>query len=95
MTRAVRPSDQVIEYARRLAPEPRRAIRHGIAELRHERGDLRALEGTLAGFYRLKVGRYRLIFSYAAGETIDVIFVEERQLVYELFEAQFIKQLKS
>jgi mRNA interferase RelE/StbE len=95
MTRVVRPSIQVVEYAKRLAPEPRRAIKHGLAGLRKERGDIRALEASLSGYYRLRVGHHRIIFSYAADGAIEAVFLEERQLVYELFEAQFIKRLKS
>jgi mRNA interferase RelE/StbE len=95
MSRIVRPSTQVIEYARRLAPEPRRALKHALAELREERGDIRALEATLSGYYRLRVGRHRIVFNYATDGAIEAIFVEERQLVYEVFEAQFIKRLKS
>ncbi len=94
MTREVRPSRQVIDFALRLAPEPRRAIKKALAELRHERGDIRALEANLSGYYRLRVGRHRLIFGYAADGAIEVIFVEDRQLVYEVFEAHFIKRLK-
>jgi mRNA interferase RelE/StbE len=95
MSRVVRPSAQVIEFARRLAPEPRRAVKHGLAGLREERGDIRALEGNLSGYYRLRIGRHRIVFSYASDGAIDAVFIEERQLVYELFEAQFIKRLKS
>lgn len=95
MNRVVRPSAQVIEYARRLAPEPRRAIKHALAELRQESGDIRSLEGNLVGYYRLRVGRHRIVFSYAADGAIEAIFIEERQLVYELFEAQLIQRLKS
>ena len=95
MIRVVRPSTQLVEYAKRLAPEPRRAIKHALAELRHERGDIRALEANLSGYYRLRVGRHRIIFSYATDGAIEAIFLEERQLVYEIFEAQFIKRLKS
>jgi mRNA interferase RelE/StbE len=95
MIRGVRPSTQVIEFARRLAPEPRRAIKHALAELGNERGDIRALEANLSGYYRLRVGRHRIIFSYAADGAIDAVFLEDRQLVYEVFEAQFIKRLKT
>lgn len=95
MSRIVRPSAQVIEFARRLAPEPRRALKHALAGLREERGEIRALEATLSGYYRLRIGRHRIIFSYATDGAIDAIFVEERALVYEVFEAQFIKRLKS
>ncbi len=94
MNRIVRPAVQVIEYVRRLAPEPRRAIKRALMDLRHESGDLQALEGNLSGYYRLKVGRHRLIFAYAKDQAIEVVFIEERSLVYEVFEAEFIKKLK-
>jgi mRNA interferase RelE/StbE len=95
MNRVVRPATQVIKYARRLAPEPRRAVKHALSGLRQERGDIQALEGNLAGYNRLRVGRHRIIFSYAADGAIEAIFIEERQLVYEVFEAQLIQRLKS
>lgn len=94
MNRIVRPAVQVIEYVRRLAPEPRRAIKRALMDLRHESGDIQALEGNLSGYYRLKAGRHRLIFAYAQDEAIEVVFIEERSLVYEVFEAEFIKKLK-
>lgn len=95
MSRTLRTALQVIEFTRRLVPEQRRAIKTALRELRHERGDLRALEGTLAGYYRLRVGRFRLVFAYASDGAIEVIFIEERGLVYEVFEAEFVKRLKS
>jgi mRNA interferase RelE/StbE len=95
MSRIVRPSTQVIEYARRLAPKPRQAVKHALAELREERGDIHSLEANLSGYYHLRVGRHRIIFNYAAEGAIEAIFIEERHLVYEVFEAQFIKRLKS
>ena len=95
MNRVVRPSVQVIAYARRLAPEPRRAVKQALTDLREERGDIRALEGNLVGYYRLRIGRHRVIFTYVADGAIEAIFIEERHLVYEVFEAQFIKRLIS
>jgi len=95
MNRVLRPAVQVVEFAKRLAPEPRRAIKHALQDLVAERGDIRALEGTLSGYYRLRVGKYRIVFAYASDGAIEVIFIEERLLVYELFEAEFIKRLKT
>ena len=95
MNRVLRPAVQVVEYARRLAPEPRRAVKHVLQELRAERGEIRVLEGSLAGYYRLRVGRFRIIFAYAADGAIEAVFMEERSLVYEVFEAEFIKRLKA
>ena len=94
MIRIVRPALQVVDYVRRLAPEPRRAVKNALKELGQEHGDLRALEGTLAGYYRLRVGRHRIIFGYAADGAIEAVFIEERSIVYEIFEAEFIKKLK-
>ena len=95
MTRHLRTAIQVIAFAQRLAPEQRRAVKRALQELRQERGDLRALEGVLAGYYRLRVGKFRLIFAYVPDGSIEVIFMEERSLVYEVFEAEFVKRLKS
>ena len=95
MSRVVRVSAQIIAYAGRLAPEPRRAVKHALAALREERGDICILEANLSGYYRLRVGRHRIIFTYAPDGAIEVIFMEERQLVYEMFEAHFIKRRKS
>lgn len=95
MNRVLRPAVQVIDFAKRLAPEPRRAVKHALQELRAERGDIRALEGNLAGYYRLRVGRFRIIFAYATDGAIEAVFMEERSFVYDLFEAEFIKRLKS
>ena len=86
---------QVTDYARRLAPETRRAIKHALKALGSDRGDIRVLEGNLTGFHRLRAGRHRLIFAYSANGSIDVLFIEERRLVYEIFEAEFIEKLKS
>ena len=94
MIRVIRPAVQIIYYVRRLAPEPRRAIRHALKELAHDRGDINALEGTLAGYYRLRVGRHRIIFRYAADEAIEAVFIEERSLVYDVFEAEFVSKRK-
>ena len=93
--RSVRISIQVISYSKRLAPEPRRAVKGALEDLRSEKGDFRALQGNLAGYYRLRVGSHRIIFCYEPEGAIEVIFIEERALVYELFESQFIKRLQS
>ena len=92
---SLRPSAQIVDFTRRLAPEPRRTIKQALLGLRKERGDIRELEGSLAGYYRLRVGRFRIIFGSAKDNAIEAILIEERQLVYELFEAEFIKKLKS
>jgi mRNA interferase RelE/StbE len=94
MTRVLRPALQVVDYVRRLAPDPRRTVKLALKGLANEQGDIRALEGTLAGYYRLRAGRHRILFIYAGDGAIEAVFIEERSLVYEVFEAEFIKKLR-
>jgi mRNA interferase RelE/StbE len=94
MSGELRVAVQVIGYARRLAPEPRRDVKRALQDLRRGKGDIRTLEGALAGYHRLRIGRHRLFFSYADDGAIEAVFMEERSLVYELFEAEFIRRLK-
>ncbi len=87
--------EPVYEFARRLPPEHRRAVKQALKGLRREQGDIRALEQNLSGYYRLRIGKYRLIFRYADAKSIEAIFLEERSMVYEVFESQFLAKLKS
>lgn len=57
-------SDQVLNFARSLAPEPRRSLRLALRGLEDDRGDIKQLEGDLAGWCRLRVTSYRVIFRY-------------------------------
>ena len=94
MTQTVRPALQVVDCVRRLAPTPRRAIKQALKDLAREKGDISALEGILSGYNRLKAGRHRVIFSYDAEGAIEAVFVEDRSVVYEIFEAEFVMKLK-
>jgi mRNA interferase RelE/StbE len=86
---------QVVDFVRSLAPEPRQDIRRGLKNLENEAGDIRALEGELEGFYRLRVLRYRIIFFYhirGKSRTIRCVYAAPRGIVYEVF-AQKIREL--
>ena len=64
-----------------------RQLRLALRQLSRERGDIKALEGPLKEYLRLRVGDYRMIFRYSTkGKVIHCIFAERRDLVYELFE---------
>jgi mRNA interferase RelE/StbE len=86
---------QVVDFVRSLAPEPRQAIRRSLKNLENEEGDIRALEGELEGFYRLRVLRYRIIFFYhirGKSRIIRCVYAAPRGIVYEVF-AQNIREL--
>lgn len=95
MATKVELSEQVARYVARRAPEPRRQLRTALRALTKERGDIRALEGRLENYHRLRVGGYRVIFAYrfvGKQRTIQCIFAERRNVVYEVFE-QLRRQL--
>lgn len=87
----VRLEDQVVDYLRKCSPQPRRAIRGGLRALQHEKGDIKALTGELEGFYRLRIGKFRLIFWYQTKGThrwIECLYIAERSWVYEVFQSR-------
>ena len=81
-------SEQVLNFVRSLAPKPRRTLRLGLRGLEEERGDVKQLEVELAGWCRLRVQSYRVIFRYemeGSQRVARCVFAERRALVYELF----------
>jgi mRNA-degrading endonuclease RelE of RelBE toxin-antitoxin system len=71
-------------------------LREALRALGRERGDIRALEGPLENYHRLKVGGYRIIVAYkvsAKRRTIQCIFAERRSAVYETFQQLLRKHL--
>lgn len=85
-------SVQVAEFARRLAPEPRRALRRALGRLASGAGDIKGLEGPLQGYSRLRVGGYRVVF-WDSARRIECVFAEHRSIVYEVFAESFVDVL--
>ncbi|KAB2646674.1 MAG: hypothetical protein DVB27_06330 [Verrucomicrobia bacterium] len=59
-----------------------------IKGLADDHGEVRPLEGSLAGYGRLRLAGYRVIFKERPARgvrVIDGIFAERRALVYEIF----------
>jgi mRNA-degrading endonuclease RelE of RelBE toxin-antitoxin system len=88
---AVRVRGEVLDYLRKLPPEPRHALRVAIKDLAHERGDIRPLTDELEGFCRLRVGAHRVIFEYEmidGRRTATCVFAGARRWVYEVFQSR-------
>lgn len=77
-------SEQVLERLRTLHPDRRKEVKRALVELSKGQGDTKELAGALTGFYRLRIGRYRVVYRYQA-KHIEAIFLEQRSIVYELF----------
>jgi mRNA-degrading endonuclease RelE of RelBE toxin-antitoxin system len=80
-------SPQVVDFVRRLPPEPRRRLRLALRGLTNEKGDIKRLESPLEAYCRLRVDGYRVVIHYAIGGAIQCVFAERRSIVYEVFAA--------
>jgi len=78
-------SDQVADWLRSLPSDPKRRVRAALKGLADWQGDLKALRGELEGFYRLRVGGYRIVYRVVEGEVIRLDYADTRDLVYEAF----------
>ena len=77
---------QVHDFIAALAPEPRRKLWGGIKRLPNGKGDVIQLEGNLAPFFRLRVGKIRVVFeekSVAGGRMLVCFFADYRAAVYK------------
>ena len=89
MKTKIKVGEPVEKFIQSLAPGPRRAVRQGLKGLECDKGNLKRLEGRLAGYFRLRVGKIRVIFKADAvrGErVIFCIYANYRNVVYELFQ---------
>jgi len=87
-------AEQVVDFVRRLPPEPKRRLRRALRELSRGSGDVKPLEAPLDGYCRLRVGGYRIVFSYGKRRTIECVFAEQRSVVYELLLEQLRDRLR-
>lgn len=88
MNYRIKIGEQVATFYGTLAPAERRAIKQGLRLLEQEKGDISPLREAFEGFYRLRVGTYRIIFRYAEGRIIECLYMNSRSIVYELFESE-------
>jgi mRNA-degrading endonuclease RelE of RelBE toxin-antitoxin system len=87
-------SEQVAGFVRSLAPKPRRALRLALRSLAQGRGDLKALEGALTGYWRLRVSSYRIILSYRSSDELECVYAERRSIIYEIFAEELRERLQ-
>lgn len=90
----VRIQEEVLDYLRLLAPQPRHALRMAIKGLAREKGDIKPLTNELEGFYRPRVGSHRVVFEYEMidGErTITCVFAGSRNWIYEILQNRLME----
>ena len=68
-------------------------MKAAILGLGEGRGDTKALQGSLEGLSRLRVGEHRVVFRYKVGR-IEVFYVAPRSVVYEFLAAHLHELLE-
>ncbi len=77
-------SEQVADWLSRVAPEPKRRVRAALKNLETWRGEIAPLHGELEGFYRLRIGGYRVVFRVLRRHMIRLEYDDTRDVVYEV-----------
>ncbi len=98
MKTEVRVTPQVHKFVKARAPELRQALRKAIKGLASGQGDIKALEGKLAGWQRLRVSSYRVLYKETAEggvRIINCVYANHRSVVYELFQHLLSDELAS
>ena len=85
MRYAIKLERQVVDFINSRHPEFRQQSRLALRGLADWEGDIRALRDELEGYYRLRLDRYRFLFTVR--KRIEVIYAGPRSTVYETFEA--------
>ncbi|MDR0902369.1 MAG: hypothetical protein LBM92_06335 [Opitutaceae bacterium] len=77
-------SGQVERFLRTLPPEPRHRVRLAISRLARDDTGTKALKDELAGYRRIAVGKYRVIYlPYADG--VECVYAGPRKTIYKDF----------
>jgi len=78
-------SDQVAKWLRNSPPEPKQRVRAAFRRLERWQGDIKPLRGELEGFYRLRVGGYRIVCRMVSKSLVQLEYADTRDVVYEAF----------
>jgi mRNA interferase RelE/StbE len=79
-------SDQVVGALKALQPSVRKDIRRALDEINAgKKRDIAALTGELAGFWRLRVGKHRVVFRYDEAGQLMAEFLGPRSTIYRSF----------
>ncbi len=84
---------QVRDFMETLGMEDARKLKRALSELSKEKGDIAALHPPLDGFYRLRVGSYRVIFCFSPGKVVECVYANHRSIVYEVLDQELIKRI--
>jgi mRNA-degrading endonuclease RelE of RelBE toxin-antitoxin system len=78
-------SEQVQRWLVALPPDTKKRVRRALRGLQSGHGDIKALQGELEGFCRLRIEGLRIVYSQHRGRVIHLEYADSRDIVYETF----------
>ena len=84
-------SRQVRDYVAALPPDTKKRFHRELKNLSEGGGDTHPLVENLSGYWRLRIGRHRVIYFYGAGMVIECVYAGERATIYQTFAPPRIK----
>jgi len=85
-------SAEFAQWLSSLPPHPKKRVRLALRKLQKGQGDIKALQGSLEGFCRLRVGGMRIIYRYKGAKTVYLEYGNTRDAVYEIFQQHLGKR---
>jgi mRNA-degrading endonuclease RelE of RelBE toxin-antitoxin system len=79
-------SEQVAAWLIGLPPQTKHRVRLALRGLAKGQGDIKALQGSLEGFNRLRIGGLRIVYRQISSREILLEYASTRDVIYELFE---------
>ena len=79
-------SNQVQTWLAGLPPESKRRVRAALRALAASSRDvdIKALRQELEGFYRLRIGDYRIVYRFRTSRVVTLEYADLREVVYRL-----------
>jgi mRNA interferase RelE/StbE len=82
MSRVIEWRQRAVKDLNRLSPEMRRRVLAAVNRLGEEEGDVRRLEGFKPSLYRLRIGDWRILFTYEGSGVTKIQRVLPRDKAY-------------
>jgi len=83
-TYKLRMPDETADFIRHMHPEIKKKIKSSLKIILSNPNSGKSLKGELAGLKSFRTGRFRIIYKISLKQSIDVVTVGPRSIIYEI-----------
>ena len=80
----LRMPDETADFIRHMHPEIKKKIKSSLKIILPNPHSGKSLKGELAGLKSFRTGRFRIIYKISLKQSIDVVTVGPRSIIYEI-----------